>query len=341
MCTDRLDWYRSESPFQLAVQYYVHKYIIEYGPFTFKGIKFCQDYINAALVHLPTSPLSRFTDRLLRSFLCVLDIEADAIYEIVPLQKYVVPTMAQINQMIDPNTNYSIQSVALEFGHQTALLCFVLFQQMVTYIQQQSSTPMIVSHIIDETYVTTSQMPFGKMVAYSFRVLTDDPNFTLDIKTLENALRWNYHTLDYNTWGQNFATWLKGDTVRQAIFLGTDPYNNQNLKTIANVGSQLFDTISSVYATIYKIGNNKRTNNEAAPNGTLNEMYDSLIKFKFYGIYDPFFAITRHWNNKGNSMENLAMTMFDDHQHELLWFTAYICFHGSYQGSALPNIRTI
>jgi hypothetical protein len=98
--------------------------------------------------------------------------------------------------------------------------------------------------------------------------------------------------------------------------------------------------MSVIFATAYQIGNTKRTNNEAAPNGTLVEMYDTLVKYHNV-TDDPTTALSRNWNNKGNSMETLAMTMLEDEKHPLLWFTAFITLHASYQDSAMPNIRQI
>ena len=45
-----------------------------------------------------------------------------------------------------------------------------------------------------------------------------------------------------------------------SIFLGADPYNNANLKAMANVGSQMFNSMSVIFAYAYNIGNTDRAN---------------------------------------------------------------------------------
>jgi hypothetical protein len=41
-------------------------------------------------------------------------------------------------------------------------------------------------------------------------------------------------------------------------------------------------------------------------------------------------ALSRHWNNKGNSMESLILRMVDTGHYGLIWYTAYICWHATY-----------
>ena len=182
-------------------------------------------------------------------------------------------------------------------------------------------------------------LPYANMIAYSYQKLTSQQSIGFTVSHIENTLRWFFQDLTLAKWGEAFSEWVKSHLQYTAIFVGTDPYNNANLKVAANIGSKLFDSMSVIFATAYQIGNIKRTNSELAPDGTMVDMYDNL--FKYHSFDNSWSALDRNWNNKGNTMETLAMTMFEDDQNALLWFTASIALHGSYQHSALPNIVQI
>ncbi len=273
-------------------------------------------------------------------FTDILHTDGSDIYGMVPLQKFIAPSMTQLNQNQDPNANYSVDEVAVDYGHLCTRICLLLFKEMIAAWKSLPQCPKILSDCVDETFLTTSLLPYAKMIMYSFYKLTGQSNAKLTYNEVETALKWTYHQLTWSSWGEAFSKWLRSNPKAYAIFIGTDPYNNTNLKALANVGSQMFDTMSVIFATAYQIGNAKRTNNEAAPNGTLVEMYDNLIKYQ--NISDNSSThLDRNWNNKGNSLEALAMTMLEDEQYSLLWFTAYVTLHASYQDSALPNIRQL
>lgn len=333
-------WFREESPFQIAIHHFIHKYIIEYGPFTVQGIPFCVEQINKASNPMDSSLLDAFSTSYLQMFMDILQTDGSAIYGMVPLQKFITPTMPQLNQNQDPNSNYSVKEVSVDYGHLCTRMCLLLFQEMIRSWQSLPQCPKMVSECVDDTFLTTSMLPYAKMIMYSFYKLTGKSNAKLTYQEIEPALKWTYHKLTLSSWGEAFSEWLRSNSKAHAIFTGMDPYNNANLKSLANVGSQMFDTMSVIFATAYQIGNAKRTNNEAAPNGTLVEMYDNLIKYQNISA-ESSSTLTRNWNNKGNSLETLAMTMLEDEQHPLLWFTAYVTLHASYQDSALPNIRQL
>jgi hypothetical protein len=183
-------------------------------------------------------------------------------------------------------------------------------------------------------------MPFAKMAVYSFCEFAQVPQVEFSIVAIERALTQHYgNELTRDKWGSEFAKWVCSNDRLMSVFYGEEPFVSKNLKALANVGSQLFDILSAVFATAYRIGNPKRTRSECAPNGTLRGMYDFLIKY--HSVPNKNDCLTRQWNNKGNSLESLAMVMFEENQYPLLWYTGFICFHASYQGTSLPNIRTI
>jgi hypothetical protein len=288
-----------------------------------------------------SSAFREFSADFLNLFIGILKSDANEVYKLVPHPTFITPTLPQLNQNVDPNSNYSLKEIAFDFGHLCARLFLILFQALLVSLQQDATFPRFAINIMDDSLLTTSLLPYAKMMSYSFSMLTEKPPpFAFTISLIEDSLKWHFTLLNFHHWGKAFAEWLLSDARFVAIFLGHDPYNNSNVKAMANIGSQFFDSMSVIFATAYQIGNTKRTNNEAAPNGTLVEMYDTLVKYHNV-TDDPTSALARNWNNKGNSMETLAMTMLENEKHPLLWFNAFITLHASYQDSAMPNIRQI
>ena len=105
-------WFRQESPFQIAAGHYIHKFIMDYGPFTFQGINLCITQITTALTDHANSPYSSFPIPFLQMFVEILKTDATDIYNMVPHPEYIPPTMAQLNQNVDPNANYPVKEIA-------------------------------------------------------------------------------------------------------------------------------------------------------------------------------------------------------------------------------------
>ena len=341
-------WWREESPFQIASELFLHRNLIEYGPFTYRGSRACIDTLNAALDrNLQLTPFAKFSEEYIRKFIAILrtSLQTDSPLA-TTLTKYIAPTKPQLDKAEDPNANYQVNLIAHDFGHQLTQMCLLLFQSLTKIWKSErgladKEMPYMVAEMMDDSYLTTSLFPYAKMITYSWNEFQNRNDALMDIHNIEEGLRWHFDgTLTLAKWSKDFSDWIKSDNRNTAIFLGSDPYNNANLKAMANVGSQMFDSMSVVFAHAYNIGNIDRTNNEAAPNGTMVEMYDNVVKYHSV-TKDPPSAIGRHWNNKGNSMETLALAMFEDGKYALLWFTAFITFNATYQQSAHPNIRTI
>ena len=108
-------------------------------------------------------------------------------------------------------------------------------------------------------------------------------------------------------------------------------FSKKIIKALANPGSLLFDTISSVTAFCYSLPNSAT---EAAANDTFHWLYDQVVQHSDLGLkVDQItYSLQRETNDKGNTMEALMLDMFTDYQHHLLWFCSYIVFRSSYDG---------
>jgi hypothetical protein len=335
-CSTAGDCFGQESSFRMNVT----KFVLGYGLFTSGGIAFCKEFISSALADLPRSSLHSMDRNYLQRFLAVLDADASFLYDIVPPPAYIVPSAAQVVAQVDPNANYVVSEIAFDFGYFTVRVCLAIFRAWVMRIVHQSDTPRVVAEFLDDSYFYSHMMPFAKMVVYSFYEFTQEHHAKFTIAAIENAFDRHYRSeLTLMKWGGEFAKWLSSHVRLMSVFHGEGPFVAKNLKALANVGAQLLDTMFAFFATVYQIGEFNRIRHQAASNESLREMYDSLIQF--HNIPNKNKSLSRNWNNKGNSIESLAMFLFEENRHALLWYTGFICFHSSYRGTALPNIRTV
>jgi hypothetical protein len=106
-------------------------------------------------------------------------------------------------------------------------------------------------------------------------------------------------------------------------------FSKKIIKSLANPGSILFDTMSAITAHCYSLPN---ATLEAAANETFRWLYDQLAQHSSTGISNDTisYCLQRETNDKGNTMESLMLDIFTDGNHSLLWFTSYIVYRSSY-----------
>ena len=109
------------------------------------------------------------------------------------------------------------------------------------------------------------------------------------------------------------------------VFAGHPPFTNAPLKKLASAGSYYFD---HVYA---QIGTRQ---NLVVANDSLVEIYDHF--FQFISPDSPRYErsdtlLNRHWNNKGNSVESLALLLAELGFHPMVWIMAWLCVQLSYK----------
>ena len=93
------------------------------------------------------------------------------------------------------------------------------------------------------------------------------------------------------------------------VFRGSPPYSNEPLKKLAAAGSSYFDSVYYQMTALHKV-QTKKSQHLPAPNEPLVELYDIILDRASPSseLYEHKASLlTRHWNNKGNSMESLAL----------------------------------
>ena len=125
------------------------------------------------------------------------------------------------------------------------------------------------------------------------------------------------------------------------VFSGTAPFTNNPLKKLASAGACFFDHVYSQLAVILKIQTATKQN-LVAGNDSLCETYDLILQH--LPDHSPLADkidhwLQRHWNNKGNSMEALALLLAEDGYHVLIWIMAWVCIQISYQGQSYALVN--
>jgi len=250
----------------------------------------------------------------------ILGVEDSEVLRLCPPWNWYEPSSAQYLTGQDPNANYNLQDANVNSTFVIPpVIAELLVQQFADW--QGSAEGSFLPRTMPTHLVHTSFVPWSKLVADSYFQLGI---WQYDCRVLEDALYKAVGDLTYENWQWYFAEWLRGSNMRMAIFVGTAPYTNAALKCVANLGSQFFDTVIAVIAGMYQLGTLAASSKEAAPNDILKQLYEDLILSQGVG---PGSLCTRHWNNKGNSMEALMLVAYEDAQFALLWFTAYICIY--------------
>ena len=120
------------------------------------------------------------------------------------------------------------------------------------------------------------------------------------------------------------------------VFSGTAPFTKDSLKKLAAAGAYFFDHVYSQVAVLPKIQTTTKQNLVAA-NDAFCEIYDQIPQY----LPDDSTLLDRvdhcpqrHWNNKGNSMEALALLLAEDGHHVLIWTMAWMCVQISYTGQS-------
>lgn len=180
------------------------------------------------------------------------------------------------------------------------------------------------------------------MVQNSWNEFIGHPHQPFDRVVFEKILSSWYNGIKFSKqrWAIEFGTWIMDDSlgVRRNIFLGQFPYSNAAVKTAARAGSLFFDALTIVGVHLYDIGSDAQMKSEAAGNSTFVTMYDEVLVHADLTDYSQpqkdqeYYqaAVSRHWNDKGNSMETLLFKLYETCQFHLLYYSLYIFINATY-----------
>ena len=328
-------WFQATSPFELVLDYTINKVLFHDPPFAGPNVRLALQALSSSRSHPDLT--ARYDSGFLDLFSDVLQADPASVLRLCPNWDWKNVKMSTLQSKGDTNFNYDIGDYI--YTPITAKLFQQLFESMIPLLQSDSNQPLVIQKALLPHHMHTGMLPYAKMVQHSWNRLTSS-NDDFSEYELSKAFQWWYQDSprDMVHWSSTFADWIRNSQVAEDIFMGNSPYTEKPLKFVANIGSQFFDILSAIFAAIYKLGPIQKTQNEAQPNNALEDMYNSLVKLEGLSNDSNF---VRSTNNKGNSMEALALYMFEDSQFALIWYTAYISFHHTYADYNHPMLRQV
>ena len=108
---------------------------------------------------------------------------------------------------------------------------------------------------------------------------------------------------------------IESSATMLAVFRGDAPYTNENLKKLACAGSCNFDILYYQITAMYGL-QTRSTQDLPAPNSSFVVIYDTLVQLKI--ISDDHTLLSRHWNNKGNSMEACTLLLAEGNYRDVV-----------------------
>ena len=115
-------------------------------------------------------------------------------------------------------------------------------------------------------------------------------------------------------------------------------HSNEPLRKLAAAGSSYFDSVYYQMTALHKV-QTKKSQHLPAPNEPLVELYDIVLDRASPSseLYEHKASLlTRHWNNKGNSMESLALLMAEAGYHSLIITMSWLVMQLQYRHRSYP-----
>ena len=176
-------------------------------------------------------------------------------------------------------------------------------------------------------------LPWNEIVRQSYALALIGFNLDLswEAAKLEEIV---HHTLPSQSkgyleqWLEAFVEVMRNNSHKpmEAIFAGTAPLTNENLKQVAAVGSYYFDLCYYQNAEMYQVQTTKKQLLQV-PNDQPVAVYDEMVNSLPSDsplIDSKSFLLARNWNNKGNSMEAISFMLAELGFHELTWALGWI-----------------
>ena len=191
-------------------------------------------------------------------------------------------------------------------------------------------------NMIPWDYLIATSMLLALDDAQTFHLTQSNPqDFCMDyIKMLQSTFKQDHHQFyEVCTY---LATFIEEKPMFLDIFLGNDPYTNEYLKGLSALCTCFTDPAYWQFAHIFK-RRPKQNSQLQIPNDSLVEVYHHIVtSFQNVDSQVLTWSNTRHWNNKGNSMETLLYMLFEEGQHLLFWQTLWVIFMHQHQHLNVP-----
>ena len=193
--------------------------------------------------------------------------------------------------------------------------------------------------------ITLDIVPWHSMVRESFRWAFQDlqiaPSFSVQsVEEIVYAVLSNRQDYLLDQFCKTFCFLLSKYPELMPVFLGQLPYSNEPLKKLAAAGSSYFDTVYHNLAALYNL-HTTASQTILAPNTQFCEIYDLIVKTA--PTQSPLHvqassALARHWNNKGNSLESLALLLAERGEHAFIITQAWLILQLAYKDHTYPWI---
>ena len=135
---------------------------------------------------------------------------------------------------------------------------------------------------------------------------------TYAIKELAHKVLRNYSEYLVDQFASIFLDTIEYSSTFADVFQGSAPCSNDPLKKLAAAGSGYFDIVYYQVTALFQL-QTKKTQHLPAPNEPLVvELYDIVVDRAPNSsdiAYNKAGLLSRHWNNKGHSMESLALLL--------------------------------
>ena len=125
------------------------------------------------------------------------------------------------------------------------------------------------------------------------------------------------------------------------VFAGHAPWTNETLKKLASSGSWYFDLVYYQITALFKCQTTKKQD-LPVPNDQFVVFYDCMVDRlpRHHPLIDSKAQLlSRHWNNKGNSLEALMLLVAETCSHDLVWSVGYIIMNLQFRKQRLPWIE--
>ena len=191
--------------------------------------------------------------------------------------------------------------------------------------------------------ITIGLIPWANIVRQSFAFAfqsTGTPTMwsTYSIKELAFKVLYQEDRCLVDQFCLLFLEAIDGSATFSDVFKGHSPFTNDPLKKLRAAGSCYFDSVYHQMTALRKI-QIKKTQQLQAPNDQLVQLYDMIVGSAHHSTdiaNEKPTLLSRHYDNKGNSMEALSLLMCESGHHDLIIVMSWLIMQLQFKGQAYP-----
>ena len=199
----------------------------------------------------------------------------------------------------------------------------------------------------DSSLVVQDLIPWRELIRQSYALAMERHGIpkewdTSCIKQLCHSLFSNQHEYLFEQSVDHLCDAIFRDEDLCDVFAGYASWTNDTLKKLASSGSWYFDLVYHQVTALYKCQTTKK-HDLPTPNDQFVMFYDAMVDClpRHHPLVDDKeHLLSRHWNNKGNSMEALMLLIAETEAHDLVWSVGYLIMNLQFRKQRLPWIES-